>query len=245
VDVFLDLYGVVVDSERMARGYRERLADLLFEEFGGSRGAWLEAHDRAWSAYGKKADAIDWESEAWIALVDRLDADHIEEIFGRAGVEGRPDDLTSYAREIEFRVTSGVQARFPDARTAIERLRTAGHRVHVATQATDTNARGALAGAGLLGAFDRIFTGTTQNARKSSRAYWKELPAAVGARPDACLVLDDRLDYLESAAAAGLLAVLVDRARRVPPEELPSFVQASFRNLASLPHYVETLASRA
>ena len=241
----LDLYGVVVDSERMARGYRERLADLLRAELGGSREAWLEAHDRAHAEYAAKAAATDWDSDAWLRLVEWLDAEHVVAILDHAGVAWRPADPVAYAKDLEFRVMSAVQARYPDARAAFERLRRAGHRIHLATQATDANARGALTGAGLLGAIDGLFTGTTQNARKSRPEYWVGIPSTVGAPPDRCVVVDDRLEYLEAAASFGMIALLLDRKGRQGSERLPAYVRASLRNLAGLPHYVDVLEGDA
>lgn len=243
--MLLDLYGVVVDSERMARGYRERVADLLRAEFGGTREVWLAAHDHAHAEYVGKADATDWDSDAWLPLVERLDAEHVVAILDHAGVAWRPVDPVAHAKDLEFRVMSGVQARYPDARAAVERLRRAGHRIRLATQATDANARGALTGAGLLGAFDLLFTGTTQNARKSRPAYWAGIPSAVGAPADRCVVVDDRLEYLEAASSVGMIALLLDRRRQHASEHPPAYVRASLRNLAGLPHYVDVLEGEA
>ena len=45
--VLLDLYGVLLDHERMFREYRERLAELLAARFGSSPDTWMRAHDDA------------------------------------------------------------------------------------------------------------------------------------------------------------------------------------------------------
>ncbi|MGQ0796744.1 MAG: HAD family hydrolase, partial [Methanobacteriota archaeon] len=239
--VFLDLWGVVLDSERMTRGYRERLADLLRAQLGGTREAWLAAHDRAAADYDRKADALDWDAGEWLDLVDDLDAGHLLSILDGAGVTWKPAHPVEYARDLEFRVMAGVQARFPDARAAIERLRTAGHRVHLSTQATDSNARGALSGARLLEAFDRVFTGTTQKARKSRLEYWRTLPSTVGAPPGRCVVMDDRLEYLEPAASIGMIALLLDRTRRQTTHPLQTLLTATRRTQAGLRHLADGL----
>src|SRR5947208_9787903 len=49
--VLLDLYGVLLDHEKMFRGYRERLAELLAARFGGTPETWRRAHDEAWVTY--------------------------------------------------------------------------------------------------------------------------------------------------------------------------------------------------
>lgn len=241
VHVFLDLYGVLLDSDRMRVGYRDRLVDLLVARFGGNREVWFAAHDTAYDAYVRRVDEVDWDAEPWAHVVDRLDADHYRTILEGAGVSWRPDDPQSFARDLEFRLMSTVDARCPDARPALARLRESGHRVYVATGASDANARGALTGAGLPDALHGVFTGTSQNARKSRTTYWTPIPERIGARPSECVFVDDRLDYLEPAAASGFVALLLDRSRRNPTT--PSFVRATLRNLAGLAHYVDVLAT--
>src|SRR5437899_944006 len=123
MNVLLDLYGVLLDHEKMFRGYRERLAELLTARFGGDPDAWRRAHDEAWVTYVQRVNATDWESRGYADVVD------------------------------------------------------------------------------------------------------------------------DRLDYLEAAASVGVLALLLDRKGAHRPEAMPSYVQATLRNLAGLPHWVELRAA--
>ncbi len=51
--------------------------------------------------------------------------------------------------------------------------------------------------------------------------------------------MDDRLDYLEAAASVGILALLLDRKGAHRPEAMPPYVEATLRNLAGFPHWVE------
>ncbi len=136
---------------------------------------------------------------------------------------------------------STVDARYPDARSAIERLRIGGHAVNVATQATESNARGALTGAGLLDAINALFTGSSADAPKSERAYWERALGAVRADPHDCVLVDDRTDYIQAATAVGFTGLLLDREELYEPEMTPRFVRATLRTLAGLPHFVETL----
>src|SRR2546427_33840 len=57
MNVLLDLYGVLLDHEKMFRGYRERLAELLTARFGGDPDAWRRAHDEAWVTYVQRVNA--------------------------------------------------------------------------------------------------------------------------------------------------------------------------------------------
>src|SRR5919204_227588 len=160
----------------------------------------------------------------------------------RFGVAERPTDPLALSRELEREALAGVDARFPDARPAIERLRKAGHRVYVATGGSATN-DAALRGAGLLPLIDGMFTGHSQNAPKGQPAYWAGIPTRLEADPADCVLVDDRLDYLVAAASAGIVALLLDRKGAHRPESMPAYVQATLRNLAGLPQWVATWTS--
>jgi len=237
--VLLDLYGVLLEHEKTFRGYRERLAALLAARFGGEADAWRRAHDEAFVTYTRRANEADWDARGYGDVVDELDARHLQEMFERMGIPPATGDPLHLSRELEREALAGVNARFPDARTAIERLRRMGHRVYVATGGSETN-EAALRGAGLSGLIDGIFSGHSQGVHKSRPAYWAEVPRTIGARPSDCVLVDDRLDYLEAAASAGILALLLDRKGAHRPEAMPPYVAATLRNLAGLPQWVVT-----
>src|SRR2546425_5598052 len=117
-----------------------------------------------------------------------------------------------------------------------------GHKVYVATGGSETN-DAALRGAGLIDLIDGIFTGHSQNAQKGQSRYWRDIPTQLATKPGDCVLVDDRLDYLEAAASVGILALLLDRKGAQRPEAMPSYVQATLRNLAGLPHWVELRAA--
>jgi len=240
--VLLDLYGVLLNHEKTFRGYRESLAALLSARFGGDPEDWRRAHDEAFVRYERAANDADWDARGYADVVDELDARHLLDMFERAGVSARPADLLALSRELEREALVGTNARYPDARPAIERLRRMGHQVYVATGGSVTN-DAALRGAGLSGLIDGIFTGHSQNAQKGRAAYWAGIPAHLGATPTDCILVDDRLDYLGAAASAGIIALLLDRKGAHRPESMPAYVNATLRNLAGLPHWVETWTS--
>src|SRR5437016_6446180 len=223
--VLLDLYGVLLDHGKMFRGYRERLAELLTARFGGDPDVWRRAHDEAWVTYVQRVNAADWESRGYAEVVDDLDARHLVEMSDRAGVRAPPTDTLSVSRELEREAMARVNARYPDARTAIERLRATGHRVYVATGGGATN-DAALRGAGLFDLIDGIFTGHSQNAQKGQSRYWQQIPHRLGVKPMDCVLVDDRLDYLEAAASVGIVALLLDRKAAHRPESMPPYVEA-------------------
>jgi FMN phosphatase YigB (HAD superfamily) len=237
--VLLDLYGVLLDHEKTFRGYREGLALLLAARFGGDPEGWRRAHDEAFVAYTRRAHEADWDSRGYGEVVDELDARHLLDILERMGVRDRPEDPLAMSRDLERQALANVNARYPDARAAMERLRSLGHRVYVATGGTETN-EAALRGAGLSALIDGLFSGHSQDANKGRRAYWADVPKSLGARPEDCVLVDDRLDYLEAAASVGIVGLLLDRKGAQRPEAMPPYVAATLRNLAGLPHWVET-----
>jgi len=241
MQVILDIYGVLLDHEKTFLGYRDRLAELLAARFGGEPDDWRRAHDDAFVAYTRRANDADWGARGYGEVVDELDARHLIEMFELAGV-ANPENPLAVSRELEREALAHVNARYPDARTAIEQLRAMGHRVYVATGGSETN-EAALRGAGLLDLIDGIFTGHSQGVHKSRAAYWADIPSSLGVTPSDCVLVDDRLDYLEAASSAHILALLLDRKGAHRPEAMPSFVQATLRNLAGLPHWVETWMS--
>ncbi len=227
----------------MQREYGPALARYLAAEFGGTEAAWAAAHTAAWTDYVRDTSSADWGHEAWSDIAERLDARFALGLLERMQVRWRPPDPVGFSRDLDLRVMSTVNARYPDAQAAVQRLKAAGHSVYVATQATDANARGALQGAGLLGSLDGLFTGTSQDLLKSKPLYWEKILRGLGARAEACVVVDDRTDYLDAAASAGFLGLLLDREGVYESTALPPSARATLRNLAGLPHFVDVLAS--
>src|SRR5205809_5548791 len=191
--VLLDMYGVLLDHEKTFLGYRERLADLLAARFGGSPDAWRQAHDEAFVTYTRRANETDWRGREYGEVVDELDAQHLIEMFERLGIDARPAEPLVLSRELEREALARVNARYPEARSAIERLRAKGHHVYVATGGSETN-EAALRGAGLASLIDGIFSGHSHLPPKGKAANWPDAPRlAAGKAPD-CVRVDDRLD---------------------------------------------------
>lgn len=243
--VFLDLWGVLLDAERMQREYGPALARHLAAQFGGTEAAWTAAHTAAWTEYVRDTESADWGHEAWSAIAERLDARFALRLLEGMPVRWRPPDPAGFSRDLDLRVMSTVNARYPDAQAAVQRLKAAGHSVYVATQATDSNARGALEGAGLLGSLDGLCTGTSQDALKSKPAYWEKILRERWVKAEECVVVDDRVDYLDAAGSVGFLGLLLDREGVYESTTLPGSARATLRNLAGLPHFVEVLASES
>ncbi len=242
--VLLDLGGVLLNSERMEPAYRDRLARWLAARHGGTVEEWRRAHDVAYEWYKDPLGCREtWTQGTWAEVVDRADAENLVRMFREAGREP-PKDPLPVARALEFEVMAGIDAAFPDARHAIHRLRRRGHPVHVASNATESNARGSLTGAGLLDSVDGVLTGERLNASKGTPEYWRRAMAVLQANPSDVLLVDDRLEYLEAAASCGIRALLLDRKGVRTADALPESAQALLQDLATLPRYVDLLAAR-
>jgi len=238
-DVFVDLWGVLADSRRMTPAYRQRAAELLWSRHGGSIEAWLRAHDAAGAWYeAHMASPETWTEGTWIEVVNGADRENVLRLFREAGAPP-PEDPLAFSKAFDLEVMSVIDAAFPDARTAVKRLRKAGHRVFVSTNATEANARGALGGAKLLSEVDGVFTGERQNAGKVEAPYWRAIVDRLPTDPKKSFVVDDRPEYLKAAALVGFRCLLLDRDGRHPPATMPPYVEATLRNLAGLPQYVQ------
>lgn len=244
MDVLLDLWGVLLDSRKTEPAFRRRIAEILSKRHGGSEDAWRRAHDTGASWYsGHLGRPVAWTQGTWREVVARADAEQLVRMFNEVGVPA-PEDPLAEARSLELEVMAQIDAAFPDARPAVARLKRAGHRLSVTTNATESNARGALQGARLLDAFDEIFTGERLDVGKTDALYWRRVQEELGFRSGEAIVVDDRLDYLEAAASAGIPALLLDRRREHSETSLPAFVQATLRYLAALPPWLELRPAR-
>ena len=225
----------------MTRAYRERAADLLASRSEAPADVWRRALAQAEEWYASHMDAADtWSHGSWREVVDRADAEGLVRTFRSVGAVP-PAEPLAMARALEREVMSGIDAAFPDARPAVARLKKAGHRVYAATNATESNARGALGGARLLGDLDGVFTGERMNAGKAKVGYWRRVREILAADESDPLVVDDRPDYLVAAESSGCIALLLDRRGKLATDRLPPSIRAVLRTLAGLPHYVDSL----
>lgn len=242
MDVLLDLWGVLTDARRMEPAYRMWLARTLATRYGGNEDVWARARDEALAWYEDHLARLEtWEHGSWIEVVDRSDAECLVRMFREART-APPKDPLALARALEFEGMASVDASFPDARTAVDRLRRAGHRVFVSTNATESNARGSLTGARLHDTVDGVFTGELLNAGKRDPRYWVAAQEMLGSEPRTVVVVDDRVEYLAAASACGFHLLWMDRQGAQTAMALPPHVRATLRHLAGLPHLVDLLA---
>jgi len=239
--ILVDLWGVVCNSEEAGKSYRLVMSEILQGEYGGDRRSWLRAHDEAYLWQAAEATAAEKRALPYRTFVDRMYAEHIRKVFDIAGVPFPAVDPLAFGRELERRVLSKSASAYPDVWRALSRLREAGHSIYLATQAAESNAAGAVQGAGVGGLFDGILTGDVLDAFKSDPVYWRRALTRIGRSGEGCVAVDDTLRYLEAATTAGITCLLLDRLGVQSAESVPPFVRAVLRHLAGLPQFVEAI----
>lgn len=239
--ILVDLWGVLCNSEEGGKSYRLVMSEILAAEYGGDRRVWLRAYDEAYLWYVQEARAAEKRHDPYRSFMERIDAQHIQTVFEIAGVPFPETDPLALAQDVEQRTLLRSASPYPDVRTALTRLRQAGHAVYLATGATESNATGAVRGMGIGGMFDGILTGDRLDAFKSEPQYWTRALAHIERSPKDCVAVDDSLRVLQAATAVGVTGLLVDRLGAHPAESAPTFVTAVLRHLAGLPHYIEAI----
>lgn len=206
--IFLDLYGVLADSRRMEIQYNARIAAILHERYGGSLDDWRRIQNESYAWYqaeGAKLDARpghEREGEPWVEAVRRLNGAQILWVFSKRGLPA-PDDPVTYSEDLEAETVRSIDALYPDARPTLDRLKAAGHRIFLSTNANRTNAESALIGGGVRDRFDALLMLETGRAKKDRPFYWKRAFEVPGVVPEEAIVVDDEARYLVPPAELG------------------------------------------
>lgn len=121
---------------------------------------------------------------------------------------------------------------FPDAAQTIATLRNSGVKLGVLTNFELPSVASALEESGLAPDwFHAIASARDLGARKPQRAAYERMAALLEAAPSACLLVDDHPANVVGALAAGMPAVLLDRAYDGPAR---ADVVASLREIVAL-----------
>lgn len=239
--VFLDLYGVLADSRVMVLRYRQRQAEILQRQFGGSLDAWLTVHDEGWTWYqgqGAKLDALPGnarDGDAWVAAVDDMEGRYVRFLFERAGLPP-PADPTRFAHDLETEVVRGIDALYPDARPTLKALRAAGYTLHLSTNASRSNAESAVLASGVRDQFDTLCLLEVTKSKKDRPYYWRQAFHLAGIDPPEAIAVDDVAAFLAPAAALGSRCFQILRPDRAGQTRGPWPVLES---LAELPEMLQ------
>jgi putative hydrolase of the HAD superfamily len=203
-------HGLGVAADRLERAFDAAFRATPPLAFPGASPARLADRERAW----------------WHALVRRA--------FGAAAAHASFDAcfaelFAHYGRAAAWRV-------FPEVPDALAALRARGLRLAVVSN-FDGRLPGLLAALGLGALFDAVVYSSRAGAAKPAPAIFAAALAALGEAPDAVVHVGDGVEAdVGGARAAGLRAVLVDRAGLRPVAPADVTVIAS---LAALPALVQ------
>jgi putative hydrolase of the HAD superfamily len=151
----------------------------------------------------------------------------VEEVFGRSGGKGLPEPLLR-GLVAHFREDRHWKV-YPETREVLSALRDAGMTLVVVSN-WDSTLPGLLERLDLLSFFDGVVVSAVFGASKPSRAIFDEAVRRAGVpHADALHVGDSLVDDYHGARAAGLHALLLDRAGRAPEGS------EAIRSLSELP----------
>jgi len=190
--VIFDLDGVIVDSE------------IWWHEV---RVAWAAAHDRQWTHEDSRA-VMGANSRGWAKIMrERLDLEPgTEPEIERDIVDGV---IERYQREGAPRIEGAVEA--------VRRL-AARFPVAVASSAHPAVIRAALEAVELVGVIPVVVSSDEVEHGKPSPDVYLEAAQQLEVPPAECLVVEDSLNGVKAARAAGMHVVLVPNAT-VPPDK--------------------------
>ena len=206
--LIFDLDGVLVDSE------------IWWDDV---RRAWAAGHGRTWTA-ADRAAVMGANSAAWARTMrERLGLPLLEAAtIGREIVDGV---VARYAREGAPEIDGAV--------AAVRRLR-ASFRLGLASSAHPAVIAAALAATGLADAFAVVVSSDEVAEGKPAPDVYLEAARRLAVAPAACLVIEDSLNGVRAARAAGMTVVLVPNVAVPPPTEAYAEADLVLNRLADL-----------
>lgn len=216
--ILFDLHGTLVDSDqRLPACYAAELGNYMAGRFGGAAEDWAQANRRIvadWDSYYADLDftgdrGLD---DMWEGMLRTTRA-----LF-RLTKTAEPDlhTLTTLSRELPYYATRKCDAFYGDVRPTLERLRTAGYTVGLASHTTLAQAKGTLEGGGMTDLVNGpLLCSDVVGCFGKSAAFYR----AAGLNPQNSLIVDDQAEGIGGAKAAGMRAVqILRKAVRVHPQ---------------------------
>jgi FMN phosphatase YigB (HAD superfamily) len=237
--ILFDLYGTLSDSSRMVACYPVALGQVMSARYGGGPEAWAEANRRIVADWDSYYADLDLEGEHGIEDMWEGEYRTTRALFRLGGVpEPEQSAITALSRELPYQVTRLCDTFYPDAKAVIPQLHAAGYVLGIASHTLTGQARGTLEGAGMMQYFSGPilgpdFTGEFAKNQAYYRAVLRE-----GLQPADVLVVDDKLDGIQGANAAGMRTVHLRRESAAAPSPADHTLLG---DLSRLPDYLRSL----
>ena len=227
--IFLDDGDVINDNTLRGPQWQRLVGEFFAPRLGGEPSAWAAAN----ASIAEEADArfvpriragcryseahLDFEAD-WLRSMCRVV--EVEAPQGEA--------CAALAHEASKYITRRVRAAYPGA---VEAIRALGQRYELFTASNEhsTELQGYLEGMGVASLFRGFYGPDLIDAMKFDKLYYQRMFEHAGVDPAACLVVDDKAEFLAAAASMGARTVQVSR---VAPAPAGSFV---IEGLAALP----------
>ena len=202
--VFLDFDDTLSDPFQFHVQYVREVGALLAPRYGGSEERWAKAAvdllESVEAEYVVRFTGNPLNGYcAWLETVRERSA---VTMFQRVGIPA-PEDPARVARETQFETLRRCNAAFPGAVDALEGLRAAGFRIHIASGQESEYLTAALAGADLDRFVEMKFGPDLVDCAKEGPEYYERIFAAAGVKASDAVVVDDHPPAIDWALLAG------------------------------------------
>ena len=175
-------------------------------------GVLIDSEDLSWSAWRRCAEihGIELSDEDVKDLTGRRAID----IYGVLADRGSLPPAEQFLASLEAMTRSLFEeslTTFEDAEDTAEHLRRIGFRLAVASSSSRVRLEMSLKVTGLAGLFEAVVSGDDVEHGKPSPDIYLAAAESLGAEPSVCTAVEDAPAGIESAAAAGMRVVAVDR----------------------------------
>lgn len=214
-NLIFDLYGTLVDIHtEESRQVWEKTA--VFFGFYGAKYTAKELYE-AFQAELKRREAK--AGQSYECFPDIPFEQVMAQLFRAKGVEEQADTLGVQAAQL-FRICSLEYIRvYPGALEALERLRQAGCRLWLLSNAQRVFTEYELRHLGLGDQLDGIYLSSDYGCRKPDPRFYEALLQEQGLRPEACLMIGNDLDTDIAGAKAVGMGTLYMHTELTPPQQ--------------------------